>query len=195
MRFLRCHRISHELKSLVISVCAHIAPSVQSPAFFSFRLVALPLFKGKTWNERTVIAGTWSSFWPSVNQFVSIAALLDNHGKLQWINFPYGLITQLLWLLPHVSGVFSYRNKQLYWKLLFMTCNEEFSSWALLVAWWLRDGCVMVAWSVTSSLLPLFHVIEKSLWSDLVHVCGRLILFFWGGGRGGRGRGRGGSSF
>ena len=49
---------------------------------------------------------------------------------------------------------------------------------------WLRDGCVMVAWSVTSSLLPLFHVIEKSLWSDLVHVCGRLILFFWGGGEG-----------
>ena len=43
-------------------------------------------------------------------------------------------------------------------------------------------GCVMVAWSVTSSLLPLFHVIEKSMWSNLVHVCGHLILFFGGGG-------------
>ena len=40
----------------------------------------------------------------------------------------------------------------------------------------------MVAWSVTSSLLPLFHVIEKSLWSDLVHVCGRSCILGGGGG-------------
>lgn len=50
-RFLNCHRISHWLKSLVISVRAHIAPSVQSSAFFPFCIVALPLYMGKETKE------------------------------------------------------------------------------------------------------------------------------------------------
>ena len=55
MRFLRCHRIYHRLKSLVISVCAHVVPSVKS-----FTLVDLPLFShcgiasvyGETWKNK-----------------------------------------------------------------------------------------------------------------------------------------------
>ena len=80
LSFFRCHRISHRLRSLVISVCAHIASSVQSSAIVPFGSGALSLSKGKRekGNERTVIVAIWSSSWPSLSWFVSIAALLGN---------------------------------------------------------------------------------------------------------------------
>ena len=51
LSFFRCHRISHRLRSLVISVCAHIASSVQSSAIVPFGIGALSLSKGKTWKR------------------------------------------------------------------------------------------------------------------------------------------------
>ena len=51
LSFFRCHRISHRLRSLVISVCAHIASSVQSSAIVPFGIRALSLSKGKTWKR------------------------------------------------------------------------------------------------------------------------------------------------